>query len=295
MTEEREESRIQWHPAFYAAAKLELRDNIDELEFYPEYNLSKKPLQADLLIIEKNGKTRMKNAIGHIFRKHNIVEYKSPGDGMTVDDFYKCVAYACLYKSTGENVNAIAGDELSITMIRESYPKSMMRELKRLGIGFAEYDAGIYYSQNFFIPAQLTVTQELKPDEHRSLRILSRKADEKDVKGFIKETLGYVTQGEKADVQAVLKVSGTANYHVYEKIRSESDMRNFLDEIKNEGFNEGISQGLSQGISQGRTEALEQTAKNLFDAGMAIDKIAKMVDTSVNIVEEWLSVKTVKQ
>ena len=283
MTEEREESRIQWHPAFYAATKLELRDNIDELEFYPEYNLSKKPLQADLLIIEKNGKTQIKNAIGHIFRKHNIVEYKSLGDGMTVDDFYKCVAYACLYKSAGESVNAVAGDELSITMIRESYPKSMMRELKRLGISFAEYDSGIYYSQNFFIPAQIIVTQELEADEHRSLRILSRNADENDVKGFIKETLSYVTQGEKADAQAVLKVSGTANYHIYEKIRSESDMRNFLDEIKNEGFNEGISQG--------RTEALERTAKNLFDAGMAIDKIAKMVDTSVNIVEEWLSVR----
>ena len=283
MTEEREESRIQWHPAFYAATKLELRDNIDELEFYPEYNLSKKPLQADLLIIEKNGKTRMKNAIGHIFRKHNIVEYKSPGDGMTVDDFYKCVAYACLYKSTGENVNAIAGDELSITMIRESYPKSMMRELKRLGIGFAEYDAGIYYSQNFFIPAQLIVTQELKPDEHRSLRILSRKADENDVKGFIKETLGYVTQGEKADVQAVLKVSGTANYNLFEKIRREFDMRSFWDEMESKWFNEGISQG--------RTEALEQTALTLFDMGMAVDKIAQAVHTSVNIVEEWLSVR----
>ena len=283
MTKEREKSHIQWHPAFYAATKLELRDNIDELEFYPEYNLSKKPLQADLLIIEKNSDVQIKNAIGHIFRKHNIVEYKSPGDGMTVDDFYKCVAYACLYKSTGESVNAIAGDELSITMIRESYPKSMMRELKRLGIGFAEYDSGIYYSQNFFIPSQLIVTQELGPDEHRSLRILSRNADENDVKGFIKETLGYVTQGEKADAQAVLKVSGTANYHIYEKIRSESEMKSFLDEIKNEGFNEGKSQG--------RTEALEQTAKTLFDMGMAVDKIAQAVHTSVNIVEEWLSVR----
>ena len=275
MTEEREESRIQWHPAFYAATKLELRDNIDELEFYPEYNLSKKPLQADLLIIEKNSDVQIKNVIGHIFRKHNIVEYKSPGDGMTVDDFYKCVAYACLYKSTGENVNAVAGDELSITMIRESYPKSMMRELKRLGISFIRYDSGIYYSQNFFIPAQLIVTQELKPNEHRSLRVLSRKADEKDVKGFIKETLGYVTQGEKADAQAVLKVSGTANYHIYEKIRSESEMKSFLDEVKNEG----------------RTEALEQTALTLFDMGMAVDKIAQAVHTSVNIVEEWLSVR----
>ena len=72
MAEEREESRIQWHPAFYAATKLELRDNIDELEFYPEYNLSKKPLQADLLIIEKNSDVQIKNAIGHIFRKRDI-------------------------------------------------------------------------------------------------------------------------------------------------------------------------------------------------------------------------------
>ena len=283
MTEEREESRIQWHPAFYAATKLELHDNIDELEFYPEYNLSKKPLQADLLIIEKNGRTQIKNAIGHIFRRHNIVEYKSPGDGMTVDDFYKCVAYACLYKSAGESVNAVAGDELSITMIRESYPKSMMRELKRLGISFAEYDSGIYYSQNFFIPAQIIVTQELEADEHRSLRILSRNADENDVKGFIKETLSYVTQGEKADAQAVLKVSGTANYNLFEKIRREFDMRSFWDEMESKWFNEGISQG--------RTEALEQTALTLFDMGMAVDKIAQAVHTSVNIVEEWLSVR----
>ena len=91
-----------------------------------------------------------------------------------------------------------------------------------------------------------------------------------------------MTQGEKADAQAVLKVSGTANYDLYDKIRSEADMRNFLDEIKNEGFNEG------------RTEALEQTAMTLFDMGMAVDKIAQAVHTSVNIVEEWLSVKTVK-
>lgn len=58
---------------------------------------------------------------------------------MTVDDFYKCVAYACLNKSTGESVNAVAGDELSVTMIRESYPKSMLRELKGLGISFKRY------------------------------------------------------------------------------------------------------------------------------------------------------------
>ena len=52
-----------------------------------------------------------------------------------------------------------------------------------------------------------------------------------------------------------------------------------MDEIKNEGFNEG------------RTEALEQTAITLFNMGMAVDKIAQAVHTSVSIVEEWLSAK----
>ena len=33
--------KLQWHPAFYAATELELRENYDDLEFEPEHNLSK--------------------------------------------------------------------------------------------------------------------------------------------------------------------------------------------------------------------------------------------------------------
>lgn len=40
-----ESTRIHWHPGFYAAAEIELRQNREELEFHREYNLSKKPLQ----------------------------------------------------------------------------------------------------------------------------------------------------------------------------------------------------------------------------------------------------------
>ena len=51
--ERRPSTKIQWHPAFCAEAELELRFKKDDLEFKREYNLSKKPLQMDLLIIEK--------------------------------------------------------------------------------------------------------------------------------------------------------------------------------------------------------------------------------------------------
>lgn len=50
---------IQWHPAFCAATELELSANRTDLDFQREYNLSKKPLQIDLLVIRKLDDARM--------------------------------------------------------------------------------------------------------------------------------------------------------------------------------------------------------------------------------------------
>ena len=72
---------IQWHPAFCAAAELEFAENSAELDFHREYNLGKKPLQIDLLVVEKLDDVCIQNEIGKIFRRYNVIEYKSPGDG----------------------------------------------------------------------------------------------------------------------------------------------------------------------------------------------------------------------
>ena len=66
------EKMLQWHPAFYAGIQIELSEEADKLIYEREYNLGTKPMLIDVLIIKKN--------IGHIFRKYNIVEYKSPVD-----------------------------------------------------------------------------------------------------------------------------------------------------------------------------------------------------------------------
>ena len=69
-----ENKKIQWHPGFYAATEIELHQNRKDLEFHREYNLSKKPLQIDLLIIEKLKDVQIQNEIGRLFRKYNIVD-----------------------------------------------------------------------------------------------------------------------------------------------------------------------------------------------------------------------------
>ena len=53
---EMEEDKKQWHPAFCAAMELELREDNDILLYEREHNLSKKPLEMDLLVIKKEPK-----------------------------------------------------------------------------------------------------------------------------------------------------------------------------------------------------------------------------------------------
>ena len=48
-----DKAKLQWHPAFGAALRITLQDEMKFLEMYEEYLLSKKPLQMDILIIKK--------------------------------------------------------------------------------------------------------------------------------------------------------------------------------------------------------------------------------------------------
>ena len=77
------------------------------LEMHEEYLLSKKPLQMDILIIKKLKDIQIRKDIGRIFRKHNIIEYKSPSDNLSINDFYKVYGYACVYQSDTNRVGEI--------------------------------------------------------------------------------------------------------------------------------------------------------------------------------------------
>ncbi len=139
--------KIPWHPGFYGAAELELRANSDVLTFIQEYNLSKEPLRADLLVIRKEPGVQIANEIGRIFKGHNIIEYKSPEDGLTIDDFYKAAAYACLYKSLGQTVDQYPGKDTTVSLFREAYPRELFAALRSSERSIEEKFPGIYYSK----------------------------------------------------------------------------------------------------------------------------------------------------
>ena len=74
------QKKLQWHPAFCSALRLELLEDSENLEFTDEFQLTEKPLQIDCTVVKVKKNCRIKNEIGKIFRTHNIFEYKSPKD-----------------------------------------------------------------------------------------------------------------------------------------------------------------------------------------------------------------------
>ena len=244
--------KLQWHPAFCAAAGLEFHEDIERLELKPEYNLSKEPIRIDLLIIKEGSTGQIKNEIGHIMRTYNVIEYKSPEDALTIDDFYKTVGYACLYKGYGERVDAVPINELTVSIFRAKRPEKMFLTLQKYGHKIKEKYSGIYYvTERLPFPVQIIVTQELEPREHRSLRILSNHAKKEDVEEFLKEVEKMNTPRERQNVEAVLQVSVKANDELYREIRRDANMCDALRELMKDDIEREVSAARKLGESEG--------------------------------------------
>lgn len=262
---------IQWHPGFYGAAELEFLSNKGDLEFQREFNLSKEPVRMDLLIIKKLADVRIENELGHIFKKYNVAEFKSPDDALSIDDYYKTVGYACLYKGLGETVDQIPANELTISIFRESYPREMFEAMKNLGMEIREQYPGIYYisGKQALFDTQIVVTKQLDKETHRTLRVLSKHVREEDIRAFVERAAKISEPGDRNNVDAVLQVSVSANKEIYEAIRRcDKVMCEALRELMKEDFEETKQETLLEAIRN-----LMETMKCSADQAMAALKI----------------------
>lgn len=165
---------LQWHPAFYASLQIELQNEADWLIFENEHQLGTKPKQIDVLVIKKENNYPVQKNIGRIFRKHNIIEYKSPTDYLSVDDFYQVYGYACFYKADTEKTDSIAIEELTISFVCKQYPRKLIRHLKQnRRYSLREQEAGIYLIEGDKIPMQLIITSRLSEKENLWLKSLT--------------------------------------------------------------------------------------------------------------------------
>lgn len=225
----------------------------------------------NLLIIKKLADVRIENEFGHIFKKYNVAEYKSPDDALSIDDYYKTVGYACLYKGLGGTVDQIPANELTISIFRESYPREMFEALKNLGMEIKEQYPGIYYisGKQALFDTQIVVIKQPDKETHRTLCILSKHVKEEDVRAFVEKAVQISEPGDRNNVDAVLQVSVSANKEIYEAIRR-------CDKVMCEALRELMKEDLEQREQETLLKAIRnlmETMKCSADQAMAALKI----------------------
>uniref|UniRef100_UPI004056050A 3-isopropylmalate dehydrogenase n=1 Tax=Acetatifactor sp. TaxID=1872090 RepID=UPI004056050A len=264
-TKKKEPQVLQWHPAFYAGIQIEFEKEAEKLIFENEHQLGTKPKEIDVLIIKKEADEPLQTNIGEIFRKHNIVEYKSPDDYLSIDDFYKVYGYACFYKSDAENVNKIGIDDITITFVCHNCPNRLVQHWKHeRNYHIEKRDKGVYYIQGDKLPIQLILTSQLAEEKNFWLKNLTNCIKEKSVAEKLIEE--YEKHRNSGLYKSVMDIIVRANKRKFEEVRGMCDalrelMQDEIDkavELQIEQMKEQIIQQTNEEITQRMTEEVTQ-------------------------------------
>jgi hypothetical protein len=221
-------SRTSWHPAFFGAIQLELDEYRDVLEFESEHQLTSEPLKLDVVIIKKRRNIVIQKNIARIFRKYNLIEYKSPSVSATIDDYAKMQGCGWLL-SAFEHVDT---KNMSITMVITKRPQKLLTHLK-CRFGLTSTQQGIYTIENYHIPTQIIISNELSEDENLCLTSLNRNITANRLNNAATKALSHKNN---AAVTAFLDVVIGANFETYKKLMETKDMKTLTQHLKEMGL-----------------------------------------------------------
>ena len=240
---EQEKRRLSWHPAFGAVLRIELEKELDLLEIVDERQLTKEPLQMDVLVVKKEKGIRLEKNIGRIFKSYNIIEYKSPEDYLSINDFYKVYAYACLYQSDTDRVMEVDPEEITLTFVCMRYPRKLLGHLKKArGMKVSRQGDGIYYLEGDALAMQLLVTRELSERDNYWLQHLRGNLKEgRELQDLMER---YERHRHSKWYQAAMDLIVRANW---DRMKEEKEMCEALRELFADELQESKAQGKEQG------------------------------------------------
>ena len=205
---EQEKRRLSWHPAFGAVLRIELEKELDLLEIVDERQLTKEPLQMDVLVVKKEKGIRLEKNIGRIFKSYNIIEYKSP-------------------------------EEITLTFVCMRYPRKPLGHLKKArGMKVSRQGDGIYYLEGDALAMQLLVTRELSERDNYWLQHLRGNLKEgRELQALMER---YERHRHSKWYQAAMDLIVRANW---DRMKEEKEMCEALRELFADELQESKEQG----------------------------------------------------
>jgi hypothetical protein len=143
-----------------------------EINIQTEFEVSKLPLRIDAII---RVPTLALHAIRYLtpfwyFLLHNVLEFKGPGDRLTIKGYNRILGRSRLYLSD----HNVTTSELTVTIICAGTPRTVLSQPE---IGFQQIAEGYYFYDNGTLEVYLIATNELpiKPENYSLLLFASSK------------------------------------------------------------------------------------------------------------------------
>ena len=254
-------SHIAWHPAFVAAIKLELEDYRNYIEIHPEFQLTSEPLRIDCLIVKKKKNVVIKKNIAAIFREVNLLEYKSPKDNLSVNDFYKVYAYACLYASFERKPIT----DLTISFVESCHPRELLRHLREIRKYRVEkISPGIYNIKGDIVPIQVIDSSKLSAEENLWLRDMGYKLDVSEANRLLRE----INKRKASEVIVYLDAIARANSKAIKEVMNMSNkVKSFEDILIETGY-----------AARWEERKALDIAKNMINSGIPFKTIVSLTN-----------------
>jgi hypothetical protein len=250
--------------------KADLYQYRDVLEYEPEFQLNFEPLRIDLLIIKKAAGVVIDTGIARIFRGHNLFEYKSPDDYLSVDDFKKTLAYVLLY-SIHERVPL---SDVTLSIVVPTRPRAALAFIQdEAAQTITETTTGVHETLFLNVPVQIIQSRLLKAGENQFLSALRRDNDVDSFRAAIDSSDRFDAEVLSTMLAVYLDVISSANPAVYKEVYRMTQYSNFWERV---AYDSGLADRLRQeGRQEGRQEERIETAKNFIALGVSIEYIAK--------------------
>lgn len=277
-----EDTNTQWHLGLKPAVDLELAEERANLSYFRDFSLNQQALEIDLLIIKKKDNQQIKNEIGKLFRKYNIIEYKSPKDELSIDTLYKVGAYTSLYKAYGDTVDGRKVDEITTSLIRKAKPIKLFQYFEEHGIQLENPYKGIYYVKGgVLFPTQIVVTKELTPQEHIWLTALSDGMQKQQLEELLQKVESFHTKLDRELADAVLGVAIKANWQIAQELRGDGKMSQALLELMEPEINK-IKETVREETTQ---QGIKNAVKALRASGHTNDAIRSFLMMAYGITQ----------
>ena len=186
-------------------------DDAQGIDIQTEVEVARLPLRVDVIIrIATQAALRTIQSLTPFwfFLIHNILEFKGPGDALTIRGYNRILARARLYLSKP----GVSESELTLTMICAQTPRKVLSHPK---IGFEQMREGYYFSDHRGLNVYLIVINELPivPVNYSLLLFASSKVKRREIieEIMITESVKHIAYSYQIDPELTKEISEMAD------------------------------------------------------------------------------------